>query len=138
MTGPNSEAKEKNTADPTLAPALTPTQTQPATENSAPDAEATEVVKPPRAGIVSRVSRTVRIIIFGSWANVLLVFVPAGIAVHFAHAPAGVVFAMNAIAIVPLAGLLGKATETVAAGFGDAIGALMNVTFGNAVELIIL
>jgi Ca2+:H+ antiporter len=49
-----------------------------------------------------------------------------------------VVFALNAIAIVPLAGLLGKATETVAAGFGDAIGALMNVTFGNAVELIIL
>ena len=49
-----------------------------------------------------------------------------------------IVFSMNAIAIIPLAGLLGKGTETVAASFGDAVGALMNVTFGNAVELIIL
>ncbi len=44
---------------------------------------------------------------------------------------------MNAIAIVPLAGLLGHATESVSSRFGDTVGALMNVTFGNAVELII-
>lgn len=51
--------------------------------------------------------------------------------------PAGVVFAMNAIAIVPLAGLLSHATESVASRMGDTAGALVNVTFGNAVELII-
>ena len=45
---------------------------------------------------------------------------------------------MNAVAIVPLAGLLAHATESVASEMGDTIGSLMNVTFGNAVELIIL
>lgn len=55
----------------------------------------------------------------------------------FADMPAGVVFAMNAIAIVPLAGLLSHATESVASRTGDTVGALINVTFGNAVELII-
>ena len=44
---------------------------------------------------------------------------------------------MNCIAIIPLAGLLAFATESVAAKMGDALGALLNVTFGNAVELII-
>lgn len=78
-------------------------------------------------------------VIFHSWINVLLVFVPVGIAVNFVPGISpGVIFAMNAIAIIPLAGLLSHATETVAHRFGDAIGALMNVTFGNAVELIIL
>lgn len=73
-----------------------------------------------------------------SWVNVLLIFVPVGIAVAQVDGlnPA-VVFAMNAIAIIPLAGLLSHATESVARKLGDAIGALLNVTFGNAVELII-
>ena len=44
---------------------------------------------------------------------------------------------MNAIAIIPLAGLLSHATESVAASMGDTWGALLNVSFGNAVELII-
>ncbi len=44
---------------------------------------------------------------------------------------------MNALAIVPLASLLSHATEGVASRLGDTIGALLNVTFGNAVELII-
>ena len=45
---------------------------------------------------------------------------------------------MNAIAIIPLSGLLSYATESVASTMGDTVGALMNVTFGNAVELVIL
>lgn len=72
-----------------------------------------------------------------SWINVLLVFVPIGIAAEIAHLSPAIVFAMNAVAIVPLAGLLSHATESVAARLGDTIGALLNVTFGNAVELII-
>ncbi|KAI5308669.1 hypothetical protein KEM55_005144 [Ascosphaera atra] len=44
---------------------------------------------------------------------------------------------MNAVAIIPLAYLLSFATECVASKLGDTVGALMNVTFGNAVELII-
>lgn len=72
-----------------------------------------------------------------SWINVLLVFVPAGIAVKAAGLPPAIVFALNAVAIIPLAGLLSHATESVASRLGDTIGALINVTFGNAVELII-
>ncbi|KAI9704024.1 MAG: hypothetical protein M1820_005645 [Bogoriella megaspora] len=72
-----------------------------------------------------------------SWINVLLVFVPAGIAVKAAGLDASVVFAMNAIAVIPLAGVLTHATESVASRLGDTLGALMNVSFGNAVELII-
>ena len=76
--------------------------------------------------------------LISSWVNVLLVFVPAGIAVQAAGIDPTIVFAMNAIAIIPLAGLLSHATESVASEMGDTIGALMNVTFGNAGELIIL
>ena len=76
--------------------------------------------------------------LLSSYFNVLLIFVPVGIAVQAAGINPTVVFAMNAIAIVPLAGLLSHATESVAAEMGDTVGALMNVTFGNAVELIIL
>lgn len=67
----------------------------------------------------------------------LLVFVPVGIASHFAGLSQSIIFAMNAIAIIPLAGLLSHATESVSKRLGDTVGALMNVTFGNAVELII-
>jgi Ca2+:H+ antiporter len=73
-----------------------------------------------------------------SWVNILLVFVPVGIASHFAVINPNIVFAMNAIAIIPLAGLLTYATESVAHKLGDTLGALLNVSFGNAVELIIL
>jgi Ca2+:H+ antiporter len=72
-----------------------------------------------------------------SWINLLLVFVPLGIAVKLAHLKPEIVFSMNAIAIIPLAGLLAHATEVVAARVGDALGALLNVSFGNAVELIL-
>lgn len=75
--------------------------------------------------------------LFHSWVNVLLVAVPAGIAVEAAGLSPAVIFAINAIAIVPLAGMLAHATESVASRLGDTLGALLNVSFGNAVELII-
>lgn len=88
---------------------------------------------------IARFWRSVKLVLFHSKVNLLLVFVPVGIAVHLVHGLSpGLVFAMNAIAIIPLAGLLSFATETVARRLGDSLGALLNVTFGNAVELIIL
>ncbi|BDD63929.1 hypothetical protein MAP00_008784 [Monascus purpureus] len=72
-----------------------------------------------------------------SWVNALLIFVPVGIAVKAADLNPSVIFAMNAVAIIPLAGLLSHATECVASRLGDTVGALTNVTFGNAVELIV-
>jgi hypothetical protein len=54
-----------------------------------------------------------------SYINWLLLFVPAGIAVNFAKLNPAVIFALNAVAIVPLAGLLAHATESVADRLGD-------------------
>ncbi|KAK6507933.1 hypothetical protein TWF481_006353 [Arthrobotrys musiformis] len=88
-------------------------------------------------GLLKRFNKTFLQILFHSWINVLLVFVPIGIAVEVAHLDPTIVFAMNCIALVPLAGMLSYATESVAHRLGDTIGALMNVTFGNAVELIV-
>lgn len=101
-----------------------------------PSVEPEEIEEKPN--IASRFYEACKEILFSSWLNVLLVFVPAGIAVEAAHVNKTVVFALNAIAIIPLAGLLSHATESVASELGDTIGALMNITFGNAVELIIL
>ncbi|QIW95542.1 hypothetical protein AMS68_001060 [Peltaster fructicola] len=72
-----------------------------------------------------------------SYINILLIFVPIGIAAEAAHLSPTIIFALNAIAIVPLASILATATEAVALQLGSNIGALLNVTFGNAVELII-
>ncbi|KAI8071125.1 calcium/proton exchanger [Gilbertella persicaria] len=75
-------------------------------------------------------------IVKSSWLNVMLVFVPIGIASHFVWSPT-ITFIMNFLAIVPLAKLLGFATEDIALRTGEIIGGLLNATFGNAVELII-
>lgn len=84
-----------------------------------------------------RALRTTKTILFHSRVNLLLAFVPVGIAVAETHMSPAIIFTMNALAIVPLAGLLSYATESVAHRLGDSLGALLNVTFGNAVELII-
>ena len=89
-----------------------------------------------RAGII-RFGKHTKNALFHSWINVLLVFVPIGIVVEAIGLNPSLVFAMNAVAIVPLAGLLSFATESVASRMGDTLGALLNVSFGNAVELII-
>ncbi|KAL3474305.1 Sodium/calcium exchanger protein-domain-containing protein [Aspergillus californicus] len=89
-----------------------------------------------RAGII-RFFRHTKTALFHSWVNVLLVFVPIGIIVEAIGLDPAIIFAMNAVAIIPLAGILSHATECVAVRMGDTIGALLNVTFGNAVELII-
>jgi Ca2+:H+ antiporter len=67
----------------------------------------------------------------------LLVFVPLAAAFEFAHASPTIVFVMSALAIVPLAGLMGRATEQLAHRAGPGVGGLLNATFGNAAELII-
>ena len=69
--------------------------------------------------------------------NLLLVFVPIAAVLHFQHADPVLVFAMSAISIIPLAGLMGKSTEMLAEHFGSGIGGLLNATFGNAAEMII-
>lgn len=56
---------------------------------------------------------------------------------HLVHADARLVFVLSAGAIIPLAGILGKATEEISMRQGPAVGGLLNATFGNATELIL-
>jgi Ca2+:H+ antiporter len=59
------------------------------------------------------------------------------VALDLAGAAAGLVFGAAALGIIPTAALMGRATEELAARSGPGIGGLLNVTFGNAPELII-
>jgi Ca2+:H+ antiporter len=67
----------------------------------------------------------------------LLVAVPVAAVLHFLHASEVAVFAVSCLAIIPLAGLMGRATENLAESLGPGLGGLLNATFGNAAELII-
>ncbi|HEU4932241.1 MAG TPA: calcium/proton exchanger [Pyrinomonadaceae bacterium] len=70
--------------------------------------------------------------------NWLLLFIPITVGLeHLAHVSAPVLFFMAAVAIVPIAAQIVSATEQLATRTGDAIGGLLNATFGNAPELII-
>lgn len=76
--------------------------------------------------------------VFGSWINLMLVFVPVGIALHEVHSVSRiVVFVVNFLAIIPLAAMLSFATEELALYVGETLGGLLNASFGNAVELIV-
>ena len=68
---------------------------------------------------------------------ILLLFVPAAIAAELMHASPVVVFVLSALAIVPLSGYLGHATEEIAGYTGPTLGGLLNATLGNLAELII-
>jgi Ca2+:H+ antiporter len=67
----------------------------------------------------------------------LLVFLPVAIVLELSHADPLWIFTASALAIIPLAGLMGKATEHLAEHMGAGLGGLLNASFGNAAELII-
>ena len=67
----------------------------------------------------------------------LLVFAPIAVALEFAHANHIILFVIAATALIPLAKLIGDSTEHLATHYGPTVGSLLNVTFGNAAEIII-
>jgi Ca2+:H+ antiporter len=70
--------------------------------------------------------------------NYLLIFVPVALVVDFVlHGSPTLIFITAALGIIPLAGLIGEATEELAVYTGPNIGGLLNATLGNAAELII-
>jgi Ca2+:H+ antiporter len=71
------------------------------------------------------------------WPYLLTPFIAIAVALELAHATPTLIFAAAAIGIVPTAALMGLATEELAARSGPGIGGFLNVTFGNAPELII-
>ncbi|KAF6815773.1 Ca2+:H+ antiporter [Colletotrichum musicola] len=76
--------------------------------------------------------------LLNSWINILIFAAPVGIAISYVGSVNKIaVFVVNFIAIIPLAAMLGFATEEIALRTGESLGGLLNATFGNAVELIV-
>jgi Ca2+:H+ antiporter len=69
--------------------------------------------------------------------DVLLIFIPLAVILHYTHAAPLWTFIVSGLAIIPLAGWMGKATESLSERLGAGIGGLLNATFGNAAEMII-
>ncbi len=68
----------------------------------------------------------------------LLVFLPVALLLqHVFHTSALSIFITSSLAIIPLAALMGRATEQLAERLGEGVGGLLNATFGNAAEMII-
>ncbi len=79
-----------------------------------------------------------RFLLSGSgWPYLLVPFIPVAIALELGHAEAALIFLAAAAGVIPTAALMGRATEELAHRAGPGIGGLLNVTFGNAPELII-
>ena len=71
------------------------------------------------------------------YVRLLLIFIPIAIIAELLHWSPMLIFFMSALAIIPLAGILGNATEVLAEKTGPRIGGLLNASLGNAAELII-
>ncbi|HWI22613.1 MAG TPA: calcium/proton exchanger [Baekduia sp.] len=71
------------------------------------------------------------------WPYLLAPFIPIAIVLELVHASPVIVFAVSAAGVIPTAALMGRATEELAERSGPGIGGLLNVTFGNAPEIII-
>jgi Ca2+:H+ antiporter len=71
------------------------------------------------------------------WPYLLVPFIPIAIVLDVAGASPALIFFSSALGVIPTAALMGRATEELAARSGPGIGGLLNVTFGNAPELII-
>src|SRR5262245_21668509 len=69
--------------------------------------------------------------------SLLLSVVPRAMLLELIHANPIAIFAASGLAIIPLAGWMGRATEHLAEKLGEGLGGLLNATFGNAAELII-
>ncbi len=72
-----------------------------------------------------------------SWLTPLYLAIPMAIWLYLSHQDPLWIFVASAVGMLPLAGLMGTATEQLAERSGPAIGGLLNATFGNAAELII-
>jgi Ca2+:H+ antiporter len=71
------------------------------------------------------------------WPYTLVPFIPIAILLELTHASPAIVFITSALGVIPTAALMGRATEELAARSGPGIGGFLNVTFGNAPEIII-
>jgi len=75
----------------------------------------------------------------GPWRvlDLLVIALPAAVAARVFDLGAAVLFVLAALAVIPIAGLVGRSTEVLAERVGGSKGALLNATFGNIAELLI-
>jgi len=108
-----------------------PTHDEPTNDEPSHDAPG-----PERSG--NAVTKARRFLLSGSgWPYMLVPFIPIAIFLELNHAEAAIIFGAAAAGVVPTAALMGRATEELAHRSGPGIGGLLNVTFGNAPEMII-
>ncbi len=69
--------------------------------------------------------------------NVLLIFLPLGLAAGYANWGPVAAFVLNFLAIIPMSKVLGITTEELSLRTGPAIGSLLNAAMGNSIELIV-
>lgn len=73
----------------------------------------------------------------GTVMLLLALFIPAAIILEVTHSNPTLIFIVAAIGVIPLAGMIGQSTESLAEKVGQRLGGLLNATLGNAAELII-
>ncbi|GJJ08296.1 hypothetical protein Clacol_002507 [Clathrus columnatus] len=86
------------------------------------------LLKPPKKLGVTTTGKSLRAVVTASWLNVLLICIPVSWALHFAKQGDLIIFVFSFLAIVPLAKLLGFATEELSLRVGQTIGGLLNAT----------
>jgi Ca2+:H+ antiporter len=92
---------------------------------------------PPRPPASGRPNFDAEFFFGQGWPYLLAPFIPLAVALKLGGASHAVVFVASALGIIPTAALMGRATEELASRSGAAVGGFLNVTFGNAPELII-
>lgn len=80
---------------------------------------------------------TIREMVLGNYLNLLLLLAPFALWSYLAQWGDVWVFVFNFLVLIPLANMLGEATESLAFHTGETIGGLVNATFGNAVEVVV-
>ncbi len=102
------------------------------------DRTATQTPEPPAPEPPEREGRSFRFLFTGEgWPYLLVPLIPVAVVLELVHAAPTWVFLASALGVIPTAALMGRATEELAARSGPGIGGFLNVTFGNAPELII-
>jgi len=83
------------------------------------------------------VGRELCSILYASWTNLLLLFLPFALASGSLHWHSSIVFTTNFCALIPLAFLLSYSTRQLSKALGHTLGGLLTITFGNFIELVV-
>lgn len=124
------DSRQRSDRATSTTPEATPTRAGESGPGSLPDGPATEAQ---RSALPLDIDSGRRF----SWLSILYLAIPVAVWLHLTHMAPLWVLTASCLAVLPLAGLMGTATEQLAERTGPTVGGLLNATFGNAAELII-